>query len=519
MAKRRRIAEYESDSQSIRTEVLRSWRQDPALWVNDHVDIKLARYRSKESILSFLRRPGHSWLRANMPNLTFDAGLSYQGEALRRMAKPGYYAYQWANGCAKTTTLALWILWFLDCYPGGKVVTTAGTWSQLTQQLWREIAMWNERSHDTIVSQVGMNKHSIEIAPDWFAFARAANSEETFEGVHGQHVAVIMDEAKAIKDEVFNAVRRILRGNAGGNLWWVCASSPGSPSGPFFNICTGADTRWHVFKMSAYQSERVDLEQIESDAEDLGESSPLFVSMDLGEFPEEADDTIIPLTWVQAAVERAARRDGKPCIGVDVARYGNDSTVFMQIDGRVAEITHMYQGKDLMKTANRCAALAPIVHKVGIDDAGLGGGVVDRLRELEVRNIVPLNAGEKARDSDRFANAGTEWMWNLRKAFEDNYKGSSRENDTGEWFSIPNHKTLIHQLAARKFDILHDGRVRMETKQHMKERGEKSPDMADAMAMAYWVKRRSVNDNAEVFRALADAKVEHKGVNVYTMKF
>ena len=365
---------------------VRRWLSDPVLWVKDHVDIKLARYRSSEDLdfwLSTVPEGRHVWLRKNRKKLKFHSQHSYQAEALRMLRQPGYYAFQWANGTAKTTTAALFLLWFLDTHPGGKVVTTAGTWSQLTQQLWREIAFWNERSHGTVINDAGVNATSINIAPDWFAFGRAAKEEETFEGVHGKYVVVIMDEAKAIKPAIFNGVRRILRGNKEGYFWWICLSSPGSPTGPFYDITNGDQAhRWTVSRMSSYQSERVTLEQIDQDSEDLGESSPLFVAMDLGEFPDETEDTIIPISWVQAAVGSTPIHKTGSTMGVDVARFGDDETVFVRIDGRKVAIQEAYSGKQLMQTTGRIMHFAPTVQKLAVDDAGLGGGVIDRIREI-----------------------------------------------------------------------------------------------------------------------------------------
>ncbi len=521
-------AQGDGQGEKVREEKgnLRRWLADPVLWVKDHVDVKLARYRSAEDLdywLATVPENRHQWLRKNRSKLKFHAQHSYQAEALRQMANPGYYAFQWANGTAKTTTAALFLLWFLDTHPGGKVVTTAGTWSQLTQQLWKEIAYWNERSHGTVINDVGVNATSINIGPDWFAFGRAAKEEQTFEGVHGKYVVVIMDEAKAIKPAIFNGVRRILRGNKEGFFWWICLSSPGSPSGPFYDITNGDQAhRWHVSKCSAYQSERVDLNQINSDAEDLGESSPLFVAMDIGEFPDETEDTIIPISWVQAAVGNTPIQKGISTMGVDIARFGDDETVFVRIDGRKASIQESYSGKQLMQTTGRIMQYAPTVNKVAVDDAGLGGGVIDRIREIEAEkimrdgsNIKAINGGTRAYDTERFFNLNAEMMWSLRRIFEDNYRSENMD-----LFAIPDDAKLIHQLSSRKFEVLSDGRIKLESKNDMRRRGEKSPDRADALAYAWWMQMRSSTTNKELMSALVGATdPESIGARVRNMDF
>ena len=52
--------------------------------------------------------------------------------------------------------------------------------------------------------------------------------------------------------------------------------------------------------------------------------------------------------------------------------------------------------------------LSKEVDRIAIDDAGLGVGVTDRCRELGITNLKPLNAGNRARHGDEFADLGSE---------------------------------------------------------------------------------------------------------------
>ena len=202
-------------------DVPRQWRQRPSRWVADKVNISLAHYRGRAEVDAWLRGlppDAHAWAREKMARGAFilDESRSYQAEALDTMATPGHYAFQWANGTSKTTTAALFVHWFLDCFPGGKVLTTAGTWSQLKEQLWREIGLWAGQTHMPIAANYaaqGIGKTQVDLAPDWAAFGRAADQADTFEGVHAKYLLVLVDEAKAVKPEIFGAIRRLLRGN------------------------------------------------------------------------------------------------------------------------------------------------------------------------------------------------------------------------------------------------------------------------------------------------------------------
>ena len=52
-----------------------------------------------------------------------------------------------------------------------------------------------------------------------------------------------------------------------------------------------------------------------------------------------------------------------------------------------------------------------------IDVPGVGGGVVDRLAELDLP-VTPYNGGESPIDKERFVNARAEDYWTLRELFE-----------------------------------------------------------------------------------------------------
>jgi hypothetical protein len=123
------------------------------------------------------------------------------------------------------------------------------------------------------------------------------------------------------------------------------------------------------------------------------------VTQVLGEFASSAEDMVIPLSWVEAAVERwhAWKDSGvsppMTCVGVDVARGGADRTVLATRAATVITELRDYGYADTMAPtgtvagvlrANNCYAVVDVI--------GVGAGVVDRLRE-EAFNVVAFNAG------------------------------------------------------------------------------------------------------------------------------
>ena len=97
---------------------------------------------------------------------------------------------------------------------------------------------------------------------------------------------------------------------------------------------------------------------------------------------------------------------------------------------------------------------------------------MDRLLE-QGEPAIGLNAGGAARDPTRFQNARAEWYWGLRDRFEQ-----------GEIAICPDDE-LAAQLAGIRYAIDSSGRIGIESKPDMRSRGIASPDIADALTLAF----------------------------------
>ena len=144
-------------------------------------------------------------------------------------------------------------------------------------------------------------------------------------------------------------------------------------------------------------------------------------------------------------------------LGVDVARFGSDKTALCVRQGWRVESLRSFERVDTMRT---------------VGEGGLGAGVVDRLRELGAP-VHGVQFGGKAPQHGRFANMRAEIFWELRRLFNDGL------------IAIPRDEELISQLLALRYDVTSAGQVRMESKTSLRKRGVRSPDKADALALAF----------------------------------
>jgi hypothetical protein len=205
-----------------------------------------------------------------------------------------------------------------------------------------------------------------------------------------------------------------------------------------------------------------------------GEDSPLWISRVLGEFPDVSNDTLIRLSWIEAAQRRQLVPAGPRVLGVDVARQGSDETVIVDRNGPVARIYKVTMQEDTMQTTGRVVAalLDTGAVRAKVDAVGIGAGVVDRLKEMG-KPVEEMQSGQAAQDSERFLNSRAEWWWGLRSRFE-----------SGD-IDIDEDDELAAELANIKYKFTSRGQSQIESKAEMKKRGLSSPDRGDALMLAF----------------------------------
>lgn len=278
-------------------------------------------------------------------------------------------------------------------------------------------------------------------------------------------------------------------------------STPGPPAGRFYRS-PGLEGWWarHVTLAEAVAAGRISEEWAAQRARQWGADSAMYANRVLGEFHASDEDSVIPLAWVEAAMERwrawvdAGRPalDGPRYIGVDVARSGADSTIFAHRHG--AAITHIdaYSREDTMRTTARIQAVtgtAPVdgqwATRPVVDSVGVGGGVVDRLRERGVPALAYTGAAKahaRTRDRDRewgFTNTRGAAYWRLRELLDPAFRAD---------IMLPEDDLLTADLTAPTWDVTTGvpPRIKVEPKDDVAARLGRSPDRGDAVAMAYW---------------------------------
>lgn len=214
---------------------------------------------------------------------------------------------------------------------------------------------------------------------------------------------------------------------------------------------------------------------------------------------QTAGNSFIPADKVAAARKKEVLPSGALVFGVDPARGGGDKTAIIDRRGRrvgmVVNETLDYD--DTMMTVGRIAQLARLHHPdaINIDVGGLGAGVYDRLKELRIPGVNPVNFGSSPlglgpTGEELYENRRAE-MWDVMRDWFDDPAG----------VQIPDDDTLHGDLTAPAWG---SGQTRhksnnelvLEPKDSIRKRLGFSPDKGDALALTFAVPIYASNDDS-----------------------
>ena len=421
---------------------------------------------------------------------------SKQAEILTAVRDHRKVAVRSCHGIGKSHVASLVACWWLDTHPSGTafVVTTAPTYSQVRAILWRYI----RRAHKAGGLPGRVNQTEWHLDEELVAFGRkpADHDEGAFQGIHAEHVLVILDEACGIPEQLWIAADALVT-NVGCAM--LAIGNPDNPGSHFRKICEGG--HWHTIGISAFDSPNLTGEQVPPEVarslisaewvaekrDEWGEDNPIYISKVLGLFPSDAPNQVVrtsdvarcridPETPYQASELTPVE------LGVDVAG-GGDETVIRERRGRVA-------GREWRDHTDRPERIAPmVVHAINetgatgvkVDSIGVGFGVIGELRNnpaLRGVHVDAVNVAEKASQPDKFMNLRAELWWEVGRGLS--------ERQGWDLSGMDNADVTVAQLLEPRWDVDPQGRIRVEKKEEIIARLGRSPDNADALLLAFY---------------------------------
>ena len=421
----------------------------------------------------------------------------WQKRFLRDFADPEKrrQALKACKGPGKTTALA-WAIWnFLLCYGDNedhaKGAATSITGDNLRDNLWTELAKWRNRSKllqqsfewtaTRIYSYENPDTHFFS-ARTWQSKADKSQQANTLAGLHGKFLLFVLDESGGMPDAVMVAAEAGLSTWAEGHFIKVLqAGNPTHTSGPLYRACTAEATLWSVIEITGdpddpMRSPRINVQWAREQIGKHGRNNAWVLVNVFGKFPPSSINALLGPEEIRAAIdrERPKKNSAPVVLGVDVARYGDDSSVIAPRQGFVAHpfeqlrnLNSIQGAGHVIKAEDQWESVATFVDATG----GFGTGWIDQLEALG-RTPIGVVYSAAARNERRYYNKRTEMHFEL-----------------ADWVKaggcLPDDPELVEELSALTYTFDKKGRMQLVEKDQVKDVIGRSPDKADALAQTF----------------------------------
>jgi hypothetical protein len=285
----------------------------------------------------------------------------------------------------------------------------------------------------------------------------------------------ILDEYAQIKKELWGEVIRPALADRRG--WAVFIGTPKGQN-QFYDLFLEAQKsdRWFSCLYTVDETGIIPPDELEDMKRQM---TPAEIRQELYcDFAANASNRLISLELVNASMDKELDendyKDAPKIMGVDVARFGDDSCVIFKRQGLMAFEPQIYKDIDNMTFA---AIIAQEIDKWVPDtvfiDSGRGEGVIDRLRQIGYeREVVEVPFGGKAINDTRYVNKRAEMWDEMRKWLERGGK-------------LPYMPELRKELTLPEYSFDGLNRIKLESKEKIKDKTGRSPDIADAFGLTF----------------------------------
>ena len=205
------------------------------------------------------------------------------------------------------------------------------------------------------------------------------------------------------------------------------------------------------------------------------------------EYSDEPDQ-LIPYDLIYGAVDNKPSADMvtiKNALGVDVARFGDDDSVIIQIQENILNNIWRFKGLRTNELAEKIMvkqSLSSILDgDIKVDGDGIGGGVLDYLNDKNIKAMEIHSGGKPSKDPDKmfglvYANIRTQLWYEFKEMLEKGNFGIDKKLMNTDEFDM-----FVNDVTAIKYKVVQDKTIALEPKSELKKRIGRSPDVGDSV--------------------------------------
>lgn len=395
-----------------------------------------------------------------------------QEAVLNDLAKPNSrVVFRCGNEVGKTSMVGVnAILWHLSMFPAGQVISTAGAWRQVTDQL-----VPNLRRYSHLFPKWSFKRESISTADGVDRYVGFSTTDDRrSQGYHGTLEApllAIIDEAASVPTAVFHAFEERCNPQR-----LLIMGSPLTAEGQFYDCATRLSKFYAQHKLAQPDCPHISKESIQRKIDKYGEKHPIVLSSVFAEFMELVEGALLSLAEYERCVESPPQASGTDRhVFCDFAAGGDENVLAVRVGNRVW-IEKAWVERDTMRAVGEFVAhFTRLKRQIGLqadeisgDADGLGKPMVDAIREAGWP-IHEFHGGGAPKYDQDYRNHVTEAWCNGASLIR------KRE------ISLPEDPELRGQILSRKSFRHSSGKLALESKDELRKRGVGSPDRADAI--------------------------------------
>ncbi len=410
-----------------------------------------------------------------------------QAEVLSSLSTNRRVAVRSGHKVGKSRLDAAAALWWVYTQPNARVILTSSGNRQVKTILWRELRNLHRQSQLPGVCALDPGT-GLKLPDGREVLGFTTQDAERMAGQSGAALFFIIDEASGFPQSIWEAVQ----GNLAGGGRVLCTGNPTKPTGFFFDAFHGSRELWLPIHISSEETPNctgvgdsvpglATREWVDEMLREYGKDSPIVDVRVRGEFADNSNDSVVPLGALVAAQERypSAEPIGRLSIGVDVARFGDDDSVIWPVRGDYAYPPTVIHGFDTVEVAGRVMQVAdrlrvgtekPVIR---VDSIGYGAGVVDVLKRRQTVRVIGINVAKRSDQPEKFRILRDQLWWGIRTWLV-------------EGGALPKDSASSAEILSACYGFDARGRVCVDGKDRLRESLGRSPDRADALALAVY---------------------------------